>query len=503
MLTTSHPSERTVTVMRQIPLVALALFAVYVRITFLQQFGPDVSPDSANYFSTAANLLAGKGFVLYDGNPFVMQGPLYPMLLAAMQVLFGLKQFAAAPILNSAMFGAIVYLGGTLFFRHLRSPVLAFVGTISLFFSFPLFENTINALSEATFIALLVLFLLLFELYQEAPRLWVLALAGVVVSLGVLTRYIGAILIPVGIICIWFFTQGSRRERLRAIILFTGSSLVFCGVWLIRNFILSGQLFGGRGSSPQATFEQITRLYFDVIFSWYASNTSSATPIAFVIVGAAAGLIIGYAWRDNWQTLRENFRAHGDLVIFILCYTAIVIYQDATTTLNPLDHRLLSPLVIPLHILILVFLENLVHKLVPASAFQFATCILALAVLWWMPYPQSTLKERSDLYRKAQGLGWHTSYWNAHPTIEYLRRNPLECKLYSNGPDILWVQAEIPAKMITANERARVKNESFCVVLFDGMKRGYTLGLEDLQKTAYVVPIAAFKGGTIYSVSPK
>lgn len=502
MLQSTPLNDRTLFWLRQTPLIVLALFAVYVRYTLIHQFGPWLTPDTANYFSTVANLLAGNGFVQYDGAQLVQYAPFYPIILAELQLLLGLKPFESTQILNAVLFGAIVYLGGFLFFRHLKSPVLAFLGTLSLFVSRPLFEVTLMAMSELPFIALSLLFLVLIELYQKSPRVWKLVVAGVVVSLAALTRYVGAVLIPIGILALWFVTQSTRRERLGAVVIFTIASLPFIGAWVVRTYILTGQPFGGRGN-PLVTVDQATSLLFNVIFGWYAPNLFFATPIAILILAVIVALIVGNAWLDNWKSVGASFKQHGSLILFCVCYTAIVFYQDVTSNINPLENRLLSPLVVPLGVLILVWFEMILHRIVPAAQFFFATTLLAVAIAGWLPYPQSNLAELSNMYVNHQGIGWNNSYWNVSPTIAYLRQNPLNCPVYSNGPDILWLQAEIQSKVLTKSNMAPVfrKVPSVCVVWFDGVDRGYVMTLDELKQAARVVPVVELKGGGIYTAT--
>ncbi|MFN2398462.1 MAG: hypothetical protein ABR543_07445 [Gemmatimonadaceae bacterium] len=57
----------------------------------------------------ARNLLAGRGFYLYDGAVYLGWPPLYPLTLAALGVT-GLDLLAAARILNALLFGVLVWL---------------------------------------------------------------------------------------------------------------------------------------------------------------------------------------------------------------------------------------------------------------------------------------------------------------------------------------------------------------------------------------------------------
>jgi hypothetical protein len=74
-----------------------------------------LNPDSAHYLGTAKSLLAGKGYVTFDGTLYALYPPLFSTLLA----FFGLwtDLFTAARLINALCFGALVFMSGRLFFK--------------------------------------------------------------------------------------------------------------------------------------------------------------------------------------------------------------------------------------------------------------------------------------------------------------------------------------------------------------------------------------------------
>lgn len=130
------------------------------------RYGAGLSPDSVGYIGTARNLTIGAGFNSYDGAPVVVWPPLYPALLALVSGIFKGDPLFLANVLNALIFGLIVYVGGVLTFKHLSTfPALAFVGTLAILVSIPLFQVSVMAWSEPLFILLLLLSLLLANSY--------------------------------------------------------------------------------------------------------------------------------------------------------------------------------------------------------------------------------------------------------------------------------------------------------------------------------------------------
>jgi len=46
------------------------------------RYGPGLPPDSASYISSARNLLLGKGYFIFNGQPMTVAPPLFSTILA-------------------------------------------------------------------------------------------------------------------------------------------------------------------------------------------------------------------------------------------------------------------------------------------------------------------------------------------------------------------------------------------------------------------------------------
>src|SRR5690242_18826237 len=90
------------------PLLLLpAAAGILLILTATSRFGAGLTPDSAAYISTARNLCAGRGYVQYDGNPFVAWPPLFPTLLAFLE-LCRVDPLSGGRIVNALAFGLIL-----------------------------------------------------------------------------------------------------------------------------------------------------------------------------------------------------------------------------------------------------------------------------------------------------------------------------------------------------------------------------------------------------------
>ncbi len=81
--------------------LALAFFALLGAILIYlatSNYIVGISADSIAYISTARNLIAGEGFVRFDGNPVLVWPPMYPLLLALIGSVFKIDPLLLANI---------------------------------------------------------------------------------------------------------------------------------------------------------------------------------------------------------------------------------------------------------------------------------------------------------------------------------------------------------------------------------------------------------------------
>ena len=140
-------------------LIAILGFIGTIAVVFLtSRYGAGVAPDSVYYISVARHIADGTGFIGYDGFNFVLQPPLYPLLLAAIKIIFSLDPLVSAGYLNAILLGLIVYLSGLFLLKYLKSALLTVTGTAYILISFVFVQNFLIALSEPLFILFILPF---------------------------------------------------------------------------------------------------------------------------------------------------------------------------------------------------------------------------------------------------------------------------------------------------------------------------------------------------------
>jgi len=163
-MNSKNSKERTALSIKHTAFLALlGLVGTGIILLSTSRYGAGLSPDSVGYIATARHIANGDGVISYHGAPLVVQPPLYPALLATVDYVFGIDPLSSAHIVNSFLFGLIVYLSGLLFFNHLTSSAtfaVALLGTVSSLISASLVSVSLMAWSEPLFICFMLLYLI-------------------------------------------------------------------------------------------------------------------------------------------------------------------------------------------------------------------------------------------------------------------------------------------------------------------------------------------------------
>src|SRR6202007_2492698 len=92
--------------------VAAILGFIAVHI-YTKYSGVGISPDSIMYQSTAENIYRHGSLLTFNGGPLVFFPVFYPFFLSiCLFITGGISTFAAAPVINGVLFGAVIWFSG-------------------------------------------------------------------------------------------------------------------------------------------------------------------------------------------------------------------------------------------------------------------------------------------------------------------------------------------------------------------------------------------------------
>jgi len=494
-----------------------------------RSYGAGLDPDSVAYIGTARNIAHGLGAVSYGGNPLVLQPPFYPFVLAMVDRLLGVDPLTSTRVVNALILGLTIYVSGWLLSTLLgRARVYGLLGAACILASPALFGVSVMAYSEPLFIFLTVLSLLGLTLWLQNKSGVCFAVLILSAALACMTRYVGITLILAEGVTVLLLENEKLKLRIVHAIVFGFISILPVALWLVRNHDVSGAFLGPRAPAAYGLI-QILKVTFETLTAWYLPSAILGSRAVLFLLALAIGFLAGFRFRGGWATvraLRPEIAKAAPVLLFVVSYLAFMVISSVTTEVSPLKDRLLSPIYVPLTLLVLILADQLLAPIGQGLTPRFPGTLAVLLVGIWLLYPLRTI--RADVRTGLdQGWGYSGRLWRESPTVQYLQHHPLPASqaIYSNGPDVLYIlvhlqsklsplktidtSGEIPASSPVAQDLSQVSDlwpgpSASYLIWFDKITdRHYLYALNDLQRVASFQQVDRFDDGAIYLVSRK
>lgn len=482
------------------------------------RYGAGLTTDSVTYISVARNLRAGTGLIAYDGTPLVAQPPLYPIVLAVVAFIARADPLGAAAFVNAFLFGAIVSLTGLLCARVGLSFAFAALGMLLVLCSRALLEAAVTAWSEPLFILLTLAFLLAQEKFlvtRERKLFFLMCLAA---ALACLTRYIGVTLILSGALTLLLCLPQAWRVRARLALSFATLATLPPGLFVLRNYFVSGTFLGPRASSAYALSENL-QLVLRTILNWYSLDALATRYSILPFVGAAVVLMLAFLVKRNPLQWRNAFALAVGMMLFSVVYAAFLIASATFTAFDPLGDRLLSPVLVPLTLVLVLGLENVYKTLGQIFSNKWAPAFSVCVVALWLSVPAVLGATANTLEYANDGAGgFNRKLWRESAMIRYLEQHPFnaDSAVFSNAPDALYILANLrvqasPQKTeynsdTKINDPARgvtrmLENDGSYLIWFNAVTRSYLYTVDELRTLVKMQPAFQFGDGTLYRIS--
>lgn len=337
---------------KYIHLVILVLFTLFF-FYIINKSPLGILPDSLDYIETSRNIKLGNGVVDDKGELVNHWPPGYSLILAGFSFIFNSEIIESAKYLNTIsyfLFGLIMFL----IFKELRiKQVPSIFLLLFLMSSRPITEYLIIN-SESVFVTILSIMVWLFIKWINRKQMIFLLFSGLFCGILLLTRY-AAFGFIIGII-LYLLTKRDLKlnEKIKISFLFLLPSFIFFLIWLIYT-----NSFGYSSVDRQFVFHLIplkkvkTGLF--TIVSWFVINYRYL--ILFIVFFL---ILLIYSFKTKISLFRPkeilvNLRLPFFLIFFYICFLIFSIsYFDFQI---PLNNRLLSPLIVPMLILMGIFLN--------------------------------------------------------------------------------------------------------------------------------------------------
>ena len=411
-------------------LVASALSFLLVMAATTR--GPGIEPDSVEYFSAATSLAEHGTLETLDGTTLTLFPPGYPALIAA-PVWVGVDPADAARGIGALSAGAIVALAYVLLRRHVRSNVVIALGTLLAAVAPVTLVIGSEALSEAVFSVVVLGFLCLLGDRNVAPSRAQVGALVVAIWIAFMMRYLGLVLVPLGAYEI------SRRRGapklsfdLKRAIAFTALAVAVPVAWMARNVFVAGVGPMGERIAAGRTLPGNVSSALNTATAWLVPKRIPYGPravLAALVIVALVALVVVQLRRS--ERSRASARALAPIVAFVILFSVALVVSASITEIDPLDNRLLSPILVPLIVIGAWGIETAGEVIGGANrAFAIGAVFVACA---WLLVP---LNDTQNLVRTRSEAGWGytRSRWEDSPLLMAAREVPQSARMLSNDP---------------------------------------------------------------------
>ena len=506
------------TIFHKIFFTIAGLTGAGIIIIFTSRYGIGLSPDSVSYISAARHISEGTGFINYDGYYFVLQAPLYPLLLAAFDKIFLIDPLISAGYLNAFFMGLTVYFSALFLRKKLDSSPLVVLAVLTIIIFFALLKLFLIALSEPLFILLIILYLYFFDFYAEKGNLLSLIIISVVSSLICLTRYAGVIIIPAGLISIIIWGKSTYKEKFGHSAIYLIITVIPSGFWIIRNYILTGTFTGQRALSSYTLTENI-QFYFNTVLKWYMPVQLSTVQLflyTFILIAVAfSGVVLIYKKRKELTITKQL----GPMLLFILLYSGLILISSSTTAYDRIDNRILSPIMIPMVMLTFAVFDKILKFILKFPKGIIIYVLFIAGLIFWMENQFVNTYGNFEYYTKQIGWEYGSKKWKDNTVIQYLndyKQFGMKYLFYSNVPEAVYILSNREARWSpfktfynspqpislnkSLNKIWRVNDKAY-LVWFYNVNRDFLFTLNELQKSVKLEKIVQLKDGAIYLLS--
>ena len=490
------------------------LLGFFVILLFTHHSGIGVSRDSIAYISAANSFVEGKGFIEYDNVPLALFPVGYPILLGIIKTITNCSLIVSGAYLNALLFATIVYLLGCIIKQQVYSNKVITITLIAvLAFAVPLHEDFYMLWSESVYILLEVLFIIALSHYFTKQLKYCFYIAVFIAAYAAITRFAGITFIVVPGIFLILNTNIPLKKRLKNIIAGLLVGITPLSINLIRNYYSTTEVAGNRQHGIYTLYQNIS--FSGKVFCEWFYNTTLNSATSFSIGLIILLLLVSYSIfiLIRIYKYRSNASYYKIATVYGAVYYLFMLTTATISRYETLNNRLLSPLFIPVLLLMIHIGERLINSTL------FASLQRAKAIIITMLFVVLLSKEviaSYDFYIDTQegGIGGYTEdSWRESETIQYVKEHINmfsklsinDIPVYSNSAHALYLYTDtyftlLPEKTHLNKIENMYKLPAFYIIWFNEEGNDDILPVETIQKNRTLKVIQQFKDGTAYLI---
>ena len=509
-------------------LLFISLLGMFFAFIVTFRYGAGLATDGARYLSTAENLINGKGFIEYLGVPLTQFPPVYSIIIAGIGFVTRADVFAIAQYLNILIFGLTIWLAGK-FFRKLfpEKFIYAYIGSAVFVTSLSLLRMASNILSDLMFLAVTILFLILYTDFIENPSRKNIFSLGLLCAVSPLLRYAGLThILTVALVIVIMH----RKEFFKGVILagiFGLLTSLPTLLWVyFHNYVQTGILFGVRlPPNPQGNLQTT----IEKAIHWFVPySVTNRIPEWLILTFLVVVLVTGNRLADwkNWGGQITNSKFLPSL-IFIFFYLNVLVfnvsYLEVRWPFMDRIHIVILPSVMALGFLTVRELLPIYLRRIPIKTLHTSTVVIFIV---WLAYPLNGIQEalRSAYYNgeTSEYNIYNTRALNESGMREFIKSLLItsEDRVYSNYEPIAWLYArhtilklpQGPVKPKAPDPEEVLKNypywpgsngAGYVIWMKELGFKEYVLAPEQLTSKAQFELLFSSKQGDVYRITSK
>ncbi|MEO8413510.1 MAG: hypothetical protein ABI472_07610 [Ginsengibacter sp.] len=488
---------------KNIDSILFAATGFIIIFLFTRHSGIGVCPDGVVYLTTAENIRSSSNLADYAQNVVVEFPAFYPLFLNAIMFLTSLKTLTFAPVLNSLLFGSVIYLSGNIMEQFSFSSRWYKIAMLSCIVVSPgLLEVYSMLWSETIFILWLLLFMMAMHRYFQYYSRKALIAAAIIASFAAVTRYAGVTIIGTGGILLLLDTQLHWRRKLTDVILYTAISPVLLIMNLARNYKVSGTMTGVRERSLFTLHENLHDAG-SVLYDWlpfFNGRYDGSAWITIILIFALSLACVLFLLRRKRLASFEEIAT-----VFALFYLSFMVVTASISRFETLDSRFLSPAFIPLlwagsYSIVYLSKKRYINK----------KWVFALGTVLFLCFQYGQLAadyETWDGVKDAGIPGYTEDQWKYSETVLYIQKDSILFQkgyiMYSDANDAIYFFTRRQGKFLPHREDPAAINhflrDRHCYVIWfnDGFNPDL-VGLNFIVKIKKMKLLKQFDDGAIY-----
>ncbi len=482
-------------------LIASSLVFVLILL-FTQHSGIGISPDSVQYLSVANHIVERFSFTDFNNEPFVLFPLGYPVFLVLIKIIFPFSLTTFLPILNALIFSAILFCCSAILRESIKMNGLARLLVLLLIACSPVLLEVYTMIwSETLFILFSIFFVMAAKKYLHQSSIANLLLLACIAAIGFSIRYVGVVIVLTGVILILLTPHLRFKQKLLHGLLFgvIGSSMAMIN--LLRNSMVSGTYTGVRQKAIRGLWENLQDVG-RVIAYWLpieeAQHYLAIVLVLFLLLTTLILVVyhcIQAQYYDRYSTI---------IALFFLVYIFFMLIAASVSRFETLSSRLLSPIFIPIILLMTFFVSGLmIGKIKTVREFIVLTF---LGIYGFVQYHQFKLNIDTLEGVSTAGIpGYSENQWTQSPIVAYIKNDVKKYQsiVFTNANDALYYLTGIntvalPHKDIPKEIAQFKSNQHFFLIWFFYGENNDLIDLVFILQQKKPIASWQFKDGIIY-----